>query len=442
MQTPLFYLKKYRHQQELYQDLWQNASEFYQRFSAIPSQRILLIASDSISFLAYFVAIASTRHQLFLGNPNWKASEWEQVLNLVNPHQILNYDAPIDYQLKVNSSETKDPLIMIPTGGTSGKIRFVMHNWQTLTASAQGFTDYFNLSQVNSCCVLPLYHVGGLMQFVRSLITGGQFQLVSYTDLKLNKYPSFNPKDYFISLVPTQLQYLLNQPQSKDWLSKFKTILLGGAPAWDDLLEQGRQAQLNLSPTYGMTETASQIATLKPQDFLQGMSNCGQILPHAQVKITTDQSIAIQASSLGLGYYPNDLFSSSFWKTEDLGNLNEQGYLTIIGRKNQIIISGGEKIIPSEIEGIIRETKLVQDIVIIGVSDNYWGEKVVAVYVPKSENITNEQIKNVLSSKLANYKQPKEWITVEKLPRNAQGKINYRVLDGMIKSVNHKNVKM
>jgi O-succinylbenzoic acid--CoA ligase len=429
MKTPLFYLKKNSYQQELYKELWEKASEIDKQLAELPCQRILLMASDSISFLVYFVAIASTHHQLFLGNPHWKQSEWEQVLNLVNPYQILNYHSPINYKLRINnSSEIKYPLIMIPTGGTSGKIRFVMHNWQTLTASAEGFINYFNVSQVNSCCLLPLYHVGGLMQFVRSLITGGSFQLVSYKDLKLNKYPEFNPNDYFISLVPTQLQYLLNNSQSTQWLSEFKTILLGGAPAWDDLLKQARQASLPLSPTYGMTETASQIATLKPQDFLQGMNNGCHILSHAEVKIMPDQSIAIKSASLGLGYYPNDIFSSPFWQTEDLGRLDKKGYLTIIGRKNQIIISGGEKIIPSEVEGVIRETKLVQDVAIIGRPDSYWGEKVVAVYVPKSEEITDQQIENIINDKLANYKQPKEWIAVEKLPRNAQGKINYATL--------------
>ncbi|MGK7944003.1 MAG: AMP-binding protein, partial [Microcystaceae cyanobacterium] len=272
MKTPLFYLKNYCDQNGFDQDLEQKAIEIYDQFANYPCQRLLLIDSDPHLFLAYFIALASSHHQLFLGNPNWKQSEWEQVLELVNPHQILNYSSPINHKISANFYDRKDALIMIPTGGTSGKIRFVMHSWQTLTASAQGFIDYFNLSQVNSCCVLPLYHVGGLMQFVRSLITGGQFQLISYQDLKTNQYPQFNPQDYFISLVPTQLQYLLNHPQSTLWLSQFKTILLGGAPAWDDLLQQARQANLPLAPTYGMTETASQIATLKPQDFLQGMN--------------------------------------------------------------------------------------------------------------------------------------------------------------------------
>ena len=98
---------------------------------------------------------------------------------------------------------------MIPTGGTSGNIRFAIHTWSSLSASVQGFIDFFELEKVNSFCVLPLHHVSGLMQFIRSFSTSGKIIIYPYSNLKNEIFPSLNFADYFLSLVPTQLQVLL-----------------------------------------------------------------------------------------------------------------------------------------------------------------------------------------------------------------------------------------
>ncbi|EDX72916.1 AMP-binding enzyme, putative [Coleofasciculus chthonoplastes PCC 7420] len=207
---------------------------------------------------------------------------------------------------------TTNPKIMIPTGGSSGKIRFVMHSWDTLMASVRGFHQYFDQKPVNSFCVLPVYHVSGLMQFLRSLTTGGQFASLPFRDVVAGKGRDIDPRDFFISLVPTQLQRLL-RANAANWLSQFHTVLLGGAPAYESLLTEARQQGIRLAPTYGMTETASQVVTLKPDAFLAGNNSCGQVLPHAHVTIcsTTGEFlgtnqigiVTIAAESLALGYY-------------------------------------------------------------------------------------------------------------------------------------------
>jgi O-succinylbenzoic acid--CoA ligase len=175
--------------------------------------------------------------------------------------------------------------IMIPTGGSSGKIKFAIHTWDTLMASVRGFTQYFQLNKVNSFCVLPLYHVSGLMQFMRSFTTGGKLAILPFKELDSSQIYNIEPSEFFISLVPTQLQRLLEKPDLITWLSQFETVLLGGAPAWNELLEKARFYRIRLAPTYGMTETASQIATVKPDDFLNGKISSGQTLPHAQITI-------------------------------------------------------------------------------------------------------------------------------------------------------------
>jgi O-succinylbenzoic acid--CoA ligase len=263
------------------------------------------------------------------------------------------------------------------------------------------------------------------MQFLRSFLTGGRFYILPYQSLKISTPELGDFQNYFISLVPTQLQFLLDAyPQ---WLAGFQTVLLGGAPAEKSLLEKARKFSINLSPTYGMTETASQIATLKSEDFLQGNDSNGRVLPHANITIK-DQQIIISSKSLFLGYYPQLLNQSTELITDDLGYFNEDGYLYILGRRSQVIITGGEKVFPQEVESTLLETELFKDVVIMGLPDTYWGQIVVGVYVPKYPELSLGDIQRAMGNKLAKFKQPKYWIKLDSIPRNQQGKINYKQL--------------
>ncbi|MBD1823812.1 2-succinylbenzoate--CoA ligase [Cyanobacteria bacterium FACHB-DQ100] len=408
----------------------------YRELLEIEKPVILMCDRDPVQFLAGFVAACSVPCQVFLCNPDWGETEWQQVLELVKPTLIwgesgasetlgspLNPPRVGDFNFNRQLSETKT-LVMIPTGGTSGKIRFAMHTWDTLTASVQGFCQYFEVESINSLCVLPLYHVSGLMQFMRSFLTDGTFIIQSWKTLETQ----FDPQDFFISLVPTQLQQLM--PQG-NWLARFKTILLGGAPAWSDLLQQARSQNLPIAPTYGMTETASQIATLKPADFLNGIQGCGCVLPHAEITIV-DQKLSIQAKSLMLGYYPNLLTEPKF-APDDLGYFDDRGFLHLLGRNSNKIISGGENIFPIEVEAAVRSTNLVQDIHVIGTSDPIWGQSVTAIFVPSDETVTIDQLKAALRSRLTAFKQPKRWIKVAQIPRTAQGKIQPDRIEAILK---------
>ena len=413
----------------LARDLYFQLSELIDNNHQTKPPKIIIAELEPVRFLAGFIAACAVKCPVFLCNPDWGKNEWEQVLNLVQPDLILginHHDLP-NYKSSINNCQP--PInngIMIPTGGSSGKIKFAIHTWETLTASVTGFREYFNLNKVNSFCVLPLYHVSGLMQFMRSFTTGGKIVITSFKNLENQQIPDINNyHDFFISLVPTQLQRLLQNPVLTDWLIQFKTILLGGAPAWEELLTKARFYQLKLAPTYGMTETASQIATLKPDDFLAGKFNSGKILPHAKINIDNlTGNINIQAQSLALGYYPQLWENHNHLLVDDIGFLDDEGYLHIIGRSSNKIISGGENIYPEEIEAVIKQTNLITDVCVIGVPDHKWGQVVTAVYVPIHESISITNIESHLKDKLSKFKIPKYWISLTHLPRNAQGKIN------------------
>lgn len=415
-----------------------------------PLPKILLIANDPVEFLSGFWAACIAQAPVFLANPNWETQEWQQVLSLAQPDLIWG-TLPVDWRPMPNHSTTvtEKGWIMVPTGGSSGNIQFAIHTWDTLSASVIGVQKFFDCSPIHSFCVLPLYHVSGLMQFLRSCITGGQFiwsPLQTFID-PVHNHSQATPvtigsdlllEEFFLSLVPTQLRRLLFSREKIEWLRRFRVVFLGGAPAEPELLNQAKIAGISLAPTYGMTETASQIVTLKPEAFLSGQASVGQVLPHAQVKILSSAGevlpvgetghISIQSSALFLGYYPQQLPAGCNFASDDLGYMDQTGQLFVVGRSSQKIITGGENVFPSEVAAMIQATGLVKDVCVIGLPDQEWGQVVTAVYVANPTLVGLEQLQHALQGQLSRIKHPKQWIAVEALPRNPQGKINQQKL--------------
>ncbi|MGF1604240.1 MAG: 2-succinylbenzoate--CoA ligase [Thermosynechococcaceae cyanobacterium] len=422
--------------------------------------RILLNLQNPTAFLAAFLAACITESPVFLGNPTWSQSDWQQVLTLSQPHIIWSDTDLGQSSLVTPPSAGHRGQIMIPTGGSSGQIRFAMHTWTTLMASVQGTQQYFEVPAIHSCCALPLYHVSGLMQFLRSFTTGGKLVILPFRDLwngtsanpeiaDFLEVRSHLPQTFFLSLVPTQLQRLLQKTECLPWLTQFHTVLLGGAPATPDLLDAARHHQIHLAPTYGMTETAAQIATLKPEDFLKGHCSSGQILPHAQIEIqNTEQQplplnqtgrVVVHSPSLCLGYYPDRFTHFGTFVTDDLGYLSEGEAnrdlnLHIVGRHSRKILSGGENIFPEEIEAAIHATGFVTDVYVMSLADQEWGEVAIALYTPATPEISALEIKAALQSRLSKFKYPKRWIVVDEIPRNSQGKVSRTELGVMLRS--------
>jgi o-succinylbenzoate---CoA ligase len=376
---------------------------------AISQPKFISIATiDSIEFIALLMAGLRLGIPIFLINPDWGSIELTEVANLT---------AKVDRRFHQN-------LIMISTGGSSGKIKFAAHSWETLRRSVWGFQDFYEVEKINAVCILPLYHVSGLMQLVRSILTDGKLLIVDFHHFYKGE-KKYIYSNYFISLVPTQLHKLLDLDPG--WLSQFKTILLGGAPPSLDLLARARAAKLPIALTYGMTETGSQITSLKSADFLAGNNSCGRVLPHAQIRLRSIDvdgigSVSIASKSLMLGYFPN-LDLPEYFEPDDLGFIDDRGYLTIIGRSSDKIISGGENVYPIEVVNVIMATGLVDDIWVVGMPDLYWGEIVTALYVPNDLEISVDILKESIAGKISKYKIPRSWIQVDKIPRNDLGKV-------------------
>jgi len=330
--------------------------------------------------------------------------------------------------------------LCVPTGGTSGELKFARHDEETLTAAVRGFCAHFGLKRVNAIDVLPAHHVSGLMARVRCAATGGQHVAWVWKDLESGVRAELpNTEDgRVLSLVPTQLQRLLASGDATvTWLRRLKIIFLGGGPAWPELLNAARAARLRLAPGYGMSETAAMIAALRPEEFLAGGAGVGKTLPHATVEIVEELSgekvcagetglVRVRAGSLFRGYFPEDLVAD-FFVTEDLGQITAGGELSIIGRRDAVIITGGKKVFPAEIEAALRASGEFEDVVVMGAPDAEWGECVTAFYPRREPAIDRQRVEAALSE-LAAYKRPKKFVAVTSWPRNEQGKVNRTAL--------------
>lgn len=407
--------------------LGQLAEQRWLSLQGRPAQRVLLVHTDAIAYLADWIAAVSAGWPVILGNPQWRRQEWQAVATQLQPQQIWG-EAPIAAAAGVaDPSETG--WIGIATGGSSGRLRFAVQTWERLTAAAIAFqrSPLIDGQAIAGICSLPLHHVSGLMVAVRSLVTGGPLWLLPWSELQSAESLPACPQAV-LSLVPTQLQRLL--PQRSIWLQQRSLILLGGAPAWPTLLQQAQAQHLPIAPCYGATETAAFISVLAPQQFLAGQRGVGQPLPGVALQLKTDQTVAIQASSLALGYWQGPgqwepiVDAQGFWQSGDRGEWSADHSLILLGRQGDRILSGGEKIWPLEVETALYNSGLLREVCVVGLADPDWGDVVAAAYVPQQQAVTSEQLKAAIAPELAPYKHPKQWLSCAALPRTSQGKID------------------
>lgn len=382
--------------------------------SAHGARRVQLCESVPGRFMESFARAAAGDAEVFLCNPDWGSLEQRQLAELLRtePSSALGSPSP------------GTGWLMIPTGGTGGRLKFARHDTATITAAVRGFARHFDVPQINAVGVLPLYHVSGLLGWLRCVLTGGDYIPLDWKAVEAGTLPKLPAKaaGWTISLVPTQLERLMRHEPAVDWLRSFRAILLGGSAAWPALLDKAAGLRLPLSPSYGMTETAAMVASLRPEEFLTGARSCGGLLPHAQVTFDEEGTVLIGGPSVFRGYYPGWREEGNF-ATQDGGWLDERGHLHISGRRDTVIITGGEKVNPAEIEAVLRGTGELPDVVVLGLPDTEWGERVVAAY-PAEARPDHSRVETALGRLLSPAKRPKQLFPVKDWPVNAQGKVN------------------
>jgi O-succinylbenzoic acid--CoA ligase len=355
-------------------------------------------------FMASFANAVSGGGDVFLTNPSWQATERAAFRRLAGA-----------------GDSGERGWLMIPSGGAAGGLKFARHDSETIAAAVGGFCGHFGMERVNSVGVLPLHHVSGLMAWMRSAMTGGTYVPWPWKQIEAGRFPPEVPADCCLSLVPTQLQRLIASADAAAWLRKFRVIFIGGGPAWDGLVDEAARLELPLSASYGATETAAMVAAQRPEEFLNGMRGCGSALPHARIDLV-DGVVRVAGESVFRGYFPS-IGDEKSWVTGDLGVFGNDGSLLILGRGDDLIVTGGKKVSPVEVEAALRSSGEFEDVAVIGVPDPEWGQSVVACHPGGKGTPDMGRVRAALTG-LASYKHPKRYAAVSPWLRNAQGKIN------------------
>jgi o-succinylbenzoate---CoA ligase len=314
------------------------------------------------------------------------------------------------------------------TGRPKGAILTYGNHWSSAVASALNLGLLPNDTWL---VCLPLFHVGGLSILLRSVICG-MTSLVQprFDAAEVNRAIDEHGVS-IVSVVSTMLDRMLSLRDGRPYPSSLRCVLLGGGPAPLPLLERAAALGVPVVQTYGLTETASQLTTLAPEDALRKLGSAGKPLMGSQIRIGPDGEITLRGPSVSPGYLhaASSVDDAGWLHTGDLGYLDGEGYLYVLDRRDDLIVSGGENVYPAEVEAALLAHPAVAEAGVVGIPDLEWGRSVAAFIVPLDGSlVTAEDLIAFCRQRLAAYKVPRTIVFRECLPRNAAGKLLRREL--------------
>jgi o-succinylbenzoate---CoA ligase len=314
-----------------------------------------------------------------------------------------------------------DLLFKILTGGSTGEPRPVGLTYGNFLFSAVGSAFNIGVEPADRwLCCLPLSHVAGLSIVLRSVIYGTTAVLLDGFDTEQVATTLTSGGITVLSLVPTMLIRLLEAGAD---LSAPRAILIGGGPVPEAAVAEALDRGATVVQTYGMTETCSQVTTLAPEDARRKIGSAGRPLLTTHLRIE-ESEILVQGPTVAPGFADAD----GWLHTADLGRIDEDGFLYVGGRKDDVIISGGENVIPAEVESVLLEHPGVADAAVVGRDDPEWQQAVTALIVPAGDGLDLDELRTYSASRLAPHKVPKRFELVTELPRTASGKLLRRQL--------------
>ena len=276
---------------------------------------------------------------------------------------------------------------------------------------------------------MPLFHVGGLAILLRSVVCGIPAVVHLRFDAERANQAIDRDGVTIVSVVATMLDRMLALREGQPYPSSLRCVLLGGGPAPLPLLEACASLGVPVVQTYGLTEAASQVATLAPEDATRKLGSAGKPLMGTRVQVEPDGEILVDGPTVSPGYLHQPPRLGSL-RTGDLGRLDEDGYLYVLDRRDDLIVSGGENVYPAEVEAALRSHPSVVDAGVRGLPDPQWGQIVAAaVVLSAGASVSPDDLRAHLRQQLAGYKIPRRLVFVPDLPRTASGKVQRRKLE-------------
>lgn len=418
--------------------------------------------------LTYMIANAEAK-SLFVG------SRYLDVVNTLLPQlptlkQCISIDSKsagkIYYEDLLSSASSdeligeigdEDITILMYTAGTTGRPKgvplrhnaFVSYVLENVEPASPDIEE-------RNLLTVPLYHVAGVQAMLAAIYGGRTLVLMRQFEVKEWLETIEREKATRAMLVPTMLKRVIDDPDfSRHDLSSLKVVTYGAAPMPFEVINKAIQVMpwVRFINAFGQTETASTITTLGPEDhIIEGTeeerekklkrltSSIGRPLPDVEVKIVDEDGKTLSPPEVGeilargprmmTGYWRDEQKTSKVmtpdgWlRTGDMGWMDEEGYIYLAGRADDMIIRGGENISPEEVEDVLHSHPKVEEAAVIGVPDPEWGQEPRAVVVLKKGEVTTpEEIIEYCRSRLAGFKRPRSVVFMDALPRNPMGKV-------------------
>ncbi len=348
-----------------------------------------------------------------------------------------------------------DLAAILYTSGTTGRSKGAMLTHGNLLSNAQVLKDYWGWKPGDVLIhALPIFHVHGLFVAIHGALLNGS-RMIWLAKFDPKKVIEAMPRASVFMGVPTLYVRLLAEPGlTREAVRNMRLFIAGSAPLLIETFNAWRERTGHtILERYGMSETI--MLTSNPYDAKQGErrgSTVGFPLPGVGLRVVGDDGKPLPTGEIGgiqvkgpnvfKGYWrmpektAEEFTADGWFRTGDVGRVDERGYVSIVGRSKDLIISGGYNVYPAEIEGFINELPGVAESALVGVPHPDFGEVGVAVVIPKGgSTLEPEAIVATLKSQLANFKIPKRCFVVQELPRNTMGKVQKNLLREQYKSL-------
>jgi O-succinylbenzoic acid--CoA ligase len=323
---------------------------------------------------------------------------------------------------------------IVLTSGSGGNPRPVRISRANVAAAvAASAARLGNTARDRWLLTLPLFHIGGLSVLWRSAAAGGCVVLHSRFDERRVAASLREGAVDIASFVPTMLFRVLETDPGP--YRGMKAVLLGGAAAQRDLVERGLAAGLPILQSYGTTETCSQVATVAPGEAVAALGSAGR--PLSEVTVTTGEAgvgeIVVSGPTVSPGYLGEDDREGGH-HTGDIGYLDENGRLVVLGRVDDMVVTGGENVYPQRIADVLTQSDMVATAEVVAVPDSEWGHALVAIVV--GDEAERSSLEEWARSHLPRHELPKHWIFLEELPMLAGGKVDKMALADIARRAN------